>query len=80
MDGNGNQWQQNNDARIEDIKQQIATLNRQLSSTNLSEAGRTTLRNQIRQQEDALQTLRYGNAMRGCALAKDLYGKPRKPY
>ena len=35
MDGNGNQWQQNNDARIEDIKQQIATLNRQLSSTNL---------------------------------------------
>ena len=35
MDGNGNQWQQNNDARIEAIKQQIATLNRQLSSTNL---------------------------------------------
>ena len=31
MDGNGNQWQQNNGQRIEAIKQQIATMRQNLA-------------------------------------------------
>ena len=31
MDGNGNQWQQNNGQRIEAIKQQIATMTQNLA-------------------------------------------------
>merc|ERR1739844_22463 len=82
MDGNGNQWQQNNGQRIEAIKQQMATMRQNLAHNgeNLSEYDRAALRNNIRQMADQLPALRYGDAMRACASMKDLYGKPKKPY
>merc|ERR1711936_375912 len=77
MDPNGNQWQQDNRTRIDAIKQEIANLKRQLerNGNNLSEYQKAALRNDIRQKEADLQTLRYGDAMRGAACMKNLYKK-----